>query len=73
MMSGVLLSGVIERLPKDSDGAVRYEDICAVFGCDAVFPQTCEACHDGVCFPRTEDLPSGMEDKPVRLFLSEVT
>ena len=68
MMSGVLLSEVIQRLPKDSDGSVRYEDICAVLGYDSDCPQTREACHDGVCFPQTEDLPSEIKDKPVRLF-----
>lgn len=36
MMSGELLAGVIERLPKNSDGSVNYEDICEIFG------ETCE-------------------------------
>lgn len=61
-MNGCLLAGVIQRLPKNDDGSVNYEDICEIFG------ETCEAGHDGVCFPRTEDLPSEMKDGPVRLF-----
>lgn len=73
MTSGEMLSQVCERLPKDEHGAVRYEDICGVFGYDPDCPQMREVGHDGVCFPRTEDLSSEMKDGPVRLFLSEVT
>lgn|GEM_PF-4568647 len=32
MTLGEMLSQVCERLPKDEHGAVRYEDICGVFG-----------------------------------------
>ena len=69
MTSGEMLSQVCERLPKDEYGAVRYEDICAVFGYDPDCPQMSEVVHDGVCFPQTEDLPSEIKDGPVRLFL----
>ena len=36
-MNGCLLAGVIQRLPKNDDGSVNYEDICEIFG------ETCEA------------------------------
>lgn len=35
-MNGCLLAGVIQRLPKNDDGSVNYEDICEIFG------ETCE-------------------------------
>lgn len=69
MTRGEMLSQVCERLPKDEYGAVRYEDICGVLGYDPDCPQMSEVGHDGVCFPRTEDLPSEIKDGPVRLFL----
>lgn len=31
-MNGCLLAGVIQRLPKNDDGSVNYEDICEIFG-----------------------------------------
>lgn len=68
MTRGEMLSGVCERLPKDSDGAVRYEDICGVFGYDPDCRQPCEAGHERVCFPLTEDLTDERKDGPVRLF-----
>lgn len=55
MTLGEMLSGVCERLPKDEHGAVRYEDICGVFGYDPDCRQPCEAGHERVCFPLTED------------------
>ena len=68
MTRGEMLSQVCERLPRDSDGAVRHEDICSVFGFDAVCPQMREAGRERVCFPRTEDLTAERKDGPVRLF-----
>ena len=56
MTRGEMLSQVCERLPRDSDGAVRYEDICGVFGYDPVCPQPCEAGHECVCFPSWDSL-----------------
>lgn len=67
-MNGCLLAGVIQRLPKNDDGSVNYEDICEIFGYDPDCPQTREAGHDGVCFPQTEDLTAERKDEPVRLF-----
>ena len=68
MTRGVMLSQVCERLPKDEHGAVRYEDICGVFGYDPDCRQPCEAGHERVCFPWTEDLTAERKDGPVRLF-----
>lgn len=68
MTRGDLLSQVCERLPRDENGAVRYEDICGVFGYDPDCRQPCEAGHERVCFPLTEDLTAERKDGPVRLF-----
>ena len=68
MTRGVMLSQVCERLPKDEHGAVRYEDICGVFGYDPDCRQPCEAGHERVCFLWTEDLTAERKDGPVRLF-----
>ena len=43
-MSGEILWGVISRLPKDSDGAVRYEDLESVLSSS----QTHEDCRERI-------------------------
>ena len=45
MTIGDVLSGVISRLPHDSDGAVRYEDLEAVL----IPHQTHEDCRERIC------------------------
>ena len=63
MMSGELLYGVISRLPHDSDGAVRYEDLEAVL----IPHQTHEDCRERNCLVSDSSFTSEEKERILRV------
>ena len=63
MTTGELLYGVISRLPHDSDGAVRYEDLEAVL----VSPQTHEDCRERICLSSDSSFTSEEKERILRV------
>ena len=67
MTHGELLYGVISRLPHDSDGSVRYEDICSVFGSDVSCHQTHEDCRERICLVSDSSFTSEEKERILRV------
>ena len=63
MTIGDVLSGVISRLPHDSDGAVRYEDLESVL----VSSQTHEDCRERICLVSDSSFTSEEKERILRV------
>ena len=62
MMSGELLAGVIQRLPKNKHGSVNYEDICSIFN------EPCEKGSVAVSFVPDDSFPVSEEKQRKEAF-----
>lgn len=63
MTNGELLWNVISRLPKNKDGAVRYEDLEAVL----VPSQTHEDCRERICLSSDSSFTSEEKERILRV------